>query len=89
MSAAHVHDGDCKICYWPCEDSNCDKPQVFVCPNHKEPTTSSPKKGEFPDKSVNGCKCPCHAEIAQDGAGYPCGYDECAPCHVEPPRFRG
>ena len=37
MSAAHVHDGDCNICYWPCEDSNCDKPQVFVCPNHVLP----------------------------------------------------
>lgn len=35
MVAAHVHDGDCNICYWPCEDANCDKPQVFVCPNHK------------------------------------------------------
>lgn len=43
-----------------------------------------PKKGEFPDKSVNGCKCPCHREIAEDGTGWPCGYDECGPCHVEP-----
>jgi hypothetical protein len=50
---------------------------------------SPPKKGEFPDRSVNGCKCPCHAEIAEDGVGYPCGEDECRPCHVKPPKFRG
>jgi hypothetical protein len=48
----------------------------------------TPKKGEFPNKAVNGCKCPCHAEIAEDGTGWPCGEEECAPCHVEPPRFR-
>ncbi len=67
------------------EDVRAFMPKVEAMVMNK-PLQEPPKKGEFPNKSVNGCKCPCHAEIAEDGVGWPCGEDECRPCHVEPRR---
>jgi hypothetical protein len=97
----HGHTDECELAHKPIQEvikelhgnAQCDQPQ---CSCHFPPWTdltkpekrevSSPKKGKFPNKAVNGCKCPCHAEIAEDGSGWPCGVDECAPCHVEPHR---
>lgn len=57
------------------------------CPVH-EGGHSLKRNDENTGKAVNGCKCPCHAEIIAEGSGWPCGVDECAPCHVKLPWMR-